>query len=171
MFLAASAASASGPLHWPSLAVTTAYGPLTVCGTYLVQRGPVESRLIWASVSLGLLIAAFLWANEFPDYRADGASGKRTWVVCLGRPTAAKVFTGILLAAFALVPVSQGWGGLVSRLAFDGKRCLSLVAASAVHGANHSGANAYLGSLRPLRPRHRILLALLLNATARLSVS
>lgn len=109
----------AGPLRlsyrgWGEIAVATAYGPLTVCGTFLVQRGTVATPLLWASVSLGLLIAAFLWVNEFPDYHADAASGKRTWVVRLGRTTAAKVFTGILLAAFALVPVSQGWGGLTA---------------------------------------------------------
>ena len=38
-----------------------------------------------------VLIAAFLWVNEFPDYRSDLAAGKRTWVVRLGRRKAARL--------------------------------------------------------------------------------
>jgi len=48
---------------------------------------------------LGLLIAAFLWINEFPDYRADLASGRLNLVVRLGRPKAARVFVAIMMVA------------------------------------------------------------------------
>jgi 1,4-dihydroxy-2-naphthoate octaprenyltransferase len=59
---------------------------------------------VWlASVPLGLLIAAFLWIAEFPDYRADSASGKRTLVVQLGRKAASRVFAVIVAIAFLLL--------------------------------------------------------------------
>jgi 1,4-dihydroxy-2-naphthoate octaprenyltransferase len=72
-------------------------------------------------VPLGLLIGAFLWINEFPDHHADRAAGKRTLVVRLGRPAAARAFAVIVaaaLAGIALLPLA-GWplgvlGGLVA---------------------------------------------------------
>jgi 1,4-dihydroxy-2-naphthoate octaprenyltransferase len=86
---------------WGELAVGLAYGPLIAAGTYLVQRRDLTAG--WASGPLGLLVAAFLWINEFPDFEADRGAGKRTWVVRLGRPRAAAVFAGLVVAAFALL--------------------------------------------------------------------
>ena len=56
------------------LAVAIAYGPLVVCGTYFVQTGMLSAPLLHVSCALGLLVAAFLWINQFPDYRADRAA-------------------------------------------------------------------------------------------------
>jgi 1,4-dihydroxy-2-naphthoate octaprenyltransferase len=96
------------------LAVGLAYGPLLVSGTYLVLRGTVTPQVVLLGVPLGLLIAAFLWINEFPDYRADAESGKRNLVVLLGRKAAGQVFTGMIAAAFlvlaALPFVGVPWG-------------------------------------------------------------
>ncbi len=85
------------------LAVAIAYGPLICLGTYLVQRGGISLAPLLLSIPLGLLIAAFLWINEFPDYRADLAAGKRTLVVQLGRPLASRGFALILALAFGLL--------------------------------------------------------------------
>ncbi|MEZ5569121.1 MAG: prenyltransferase [Halioglobus sp.] len=82
------------------LAVAIAYGPLVVCGTYLVQTGTLTTALLHAACSLGLLVAAFLWINEFPDYAADAAAGKRNLVVRLGKPAAQRVFTALVLVAY-----------------------------------------------------------------------
>jgi len=82
------------------LAVALCYGPLIVSGTYLVQRGSVSGEVIWLSVPLGALIAAFLWINEFPDYDADRGAGKRTLVVRLGRGAASRVFAIIVALAY-----------------------------------------------------------------------
>lgn len=87
------------------LAVGLAYGPLLVSGTYLVQRGSVPPRVVLLGVPLGMLIAAFLWINEFPDFKADAASGKRNLVVRLGRENAGRVFAGMLVVAFLVLAV------------------------------------------------------------------
>lgn len=84
------------------LAVAAVYGPLIACGAYLVQRGAVSAPVVALSVPLGLLVAAFLWINEFPDYRADLAAGKRNLVVILGRRSASRVFSAVVVAAYAL---------------------------------------------------------------------
>lgn len=91
---------------WGEITVGICYGPLIATGTYLVLRGEIHSQIALASIPLGLLIAAFLWINEFPDTSADRASGKRTLVVRLGRKPAARVFVLIHTVAFLiLVPL------------------------------------------------------------------
>lgn len=87
---------------WGEAAVALCYGPLIAAGTYLVQRGAVDAMVILAALPLGLLIAAFLVANEFPDLRADQVSGKRTLVVRLGREGGGRLFVGVVTSALLL---------------------------------------------------------------------
>jgi 1,4-dihydroxy-2-naphthoate octaprenyltransferase len=102
------------------LAVALAYGPIIAAGTYLVQRQQLDAGVVVASLPLGIAIGAFLWINEFPDARADAAAGKRTLVVRLGRPRAARVFAVIVaLAYFGVVALPLAdlprslWLGLI----------------------------------------------------------
>jgi 1,4-dihydroxy-2-naphthoate octaprenyltransferase len=103
------------------LAVALAYGPLVVCGTYLVQRGHLTPPLLHASLALGLLVASFLWINEFPDYRADRLAGKRNLVVRLGLERAVLVYLVMLAGAYLWLaltalhyPAARGlWWGLL----------------------------------------------------------
>lgn len=83
--------------------VALAYGPLIAAGTYLVQRGNLRSPALLPALPVGLLIAAFLVINEFPDHDADRLAGKRTLVVRLGKTAAADFFAGMLIAAYALL--------------------------------------------------------------------
>lgn len=99
------------------LAVFVAYGPLLCAGTYLVMRGTMPSWVVWLSVPLGILIAAFLWANEFPDFRSDAGAGKRTLVVRLGRVRASRVFALLVAAAMALAAALPLAGAPVGALA------------------------------------------------------
>jgi 1,4-dihydroxy-2-naphthoate octaprenyltransferase len=95
---------------WGEGAVFVAYGPLICAGTYLVMTRALPTWVVWLGLPLGILIAAFLWINEFPDYRADTGAGKRTLVVRLGRVKAARVFAGLIVAAFLLLLVSLAFG-------------------------------------------------------------
>ena len=91
------------------LAVAISYGPLVCVGTYLVQRGTIPTGIVLLSLPLGILIAAFLWINEFPDYSADALSGKRTLVVRLGRRAASGGFAWLGVSAAvvtALLPAA-----------------------------------------------------------------
>ena len=85
------------------IAVAISYGPLICGGTYLVQRGAVTPQVLALSLPLGLLIGAFLWINEFPDYLADRAANKRTLVVRMGRYQASRVFAGLLATAMLML--------------------------------------------------------------------
>ncbi len=84
-------------------AVALTYGPLIACGTYLVQRREWGDQVWWVSLPLGVLIGAFLWINEFPDYRADRGGGKRTLVVKLGPRAASRVYAVLVAVAYALL--------------------------------------------------------------------
>jgi 1,4-dihydroxy-2-naphthoate polyprenyltransferase len=92
-------------------AVAFCYGPLVACGTYLVQHHRVDGLVVPLSILLGLLIAAFLWVNEFPDARADALAGKRTLVVRMGKERAARVFAALVVGPFLALAV-LAWTGL-----------------------------------------------------------
>jgi len=85
------------------LDVVLCYGPIIALSTYVVMSGHYASGPVWLSAPLGLLIAAFLWVNEFPDYHADLGAGKYNLVARLGKRRAARLLPVIYLAAFALL--------------------------------------------------------------------
>ncbi len=91
-------------------AVALAYGPLIAVGTYLVQRGTITSQTLGLAIPLGLLIAAFLVINEFPDHDADASVGKNTLVVRLGRRRGAVLFAALVALAFALTAAAPFFG-------------------------------------------------------------
>lgn len=89
--------------------VAICYGPLICISTYLIQLGEVTFNVFLISIPLGVLIAAFLWVNEFPDYEADVKASKRNQVVRLGRQRASRILPLIQASAFlilALLPLS-----------------------------------------------------------------
>ena len=89
------------------------YGPLICSGTFLVQTGHLHREVVWVSVPLGILIAAFLLINEFPDYRADQKVGKRTLVVRLG-PERARLLFGVCVGIAFLFLAALPMAGLPS---------------------------------------------------------
>lgn len=108
------------------LAVALCYGPLIALGTYIVQVRELSPALIFAAVPLGLLIAGFLWVNEFPDYAADKSAGKKTLVVRLGRESAAWTYLGLVLAAFVLIGLLP-WLGLTPWMLLGAAGCIPAV--------------------------------------------
>ncbi|MCA8965598.1 MAG: prenyltransferase [Planctomycetes bacterium] len=87
------------------LDVVLCYGPLIAMATYVVQRREWSWEVLWLALPLGLCTAAFLLANEFPDYRADVGAAKRNLVVRLGREAAARLVAATYALAFATVVV------------------------------------------------------------------
>tara|TARA_R110002049_G_scaffold31098_26_gene105913 strand:- start:1076 stop:1993 length:918 start_codon:yes stop_codon:yes gene_type:complete len=85
------------------LDVVLCYGPLIAMATYALLTHSYNTDVIWASLPLGLFIAAFLWVNEFPDYEADRSVGKNNMVVQLGRQRASRVLPLIYLLALLLL--------------------------------------------------------------------
>jgi 1,4-dihydroxy-2-naphthoate octaprenyltransferase len=102
------------------LAVGVAYGPLICGGAVLVLRGRLSFPAAASAIPLGMMIAAFLLINEFPDRRADAAAGKKTLVVRLGPVRASRAFAALVTLAFLgqaaapLLGAPRGlWVGLI----------------------------------------------------------
>jgi 1,4-dihydroxy-2-naphthoate octaprenyltransferase len=85
------------------LAVGIGCGPLVVLGSYYVQAQSLHYEALWASIPVGLLIAAVLYVNEFPDYEADKAVGKKTLPVVLGRERAVWGYAALLVATYVVI--------------------------------------------------------------------
>lgn len=87
------------------LAAGVGCGPLIVLGAYYVQAQRLSTEAFWASLPVGLLTAAVLYINEFPDYVADRAVGKRTLVGALGRARAVWGYAALLAAVYVVIAV------------------------------------------------------------------
>lgn len=98
------------------VAVFFAYGPGIVLGSDWLFERRISPAAIWASLSLGALIANVLVVNEVPDERADREAGKRTWVVRLGRRRAFRLVAILFAFGFA-IPVVGILLGQTPRLA------------------------------------------------------
>ena len=139
-------------------AVALAYGPMMCAGVFLVQHGAPPPWVVAVGVPLGLLVAAFQAVNEFPEFGEDLAAHKRTLVVRLGRPRAARVVAGLMAAAFALTLALPLTGAPLAA-------CLGLVAvlpaAQAIrHVLDHPDDGAQLGSAQANAERAFLLYAL-----------
>ncbi len=82
------------------------FGPLAALGTYYVQAGRFSAAALWASIPVGLLIAAVLYINEFPDYDADKQVNKKTLIVLLGPARARLGFIALVVLTYVLVIAS-----------------------------------------------------------------
>lgn len=103
------------PLFWAGrgfgeIMVAINYGLLMTVGAFYVQSGTVTWTAALASLPVCALIALVLFVNEFPDYNADNRTGKRTLVVRVGRPLAAKLYVVLASLPFiaAVVLVATG---------------------------------------------------------------
>jgi len=84
------------------LDVVLCYGPLLCLATYVIQTNSYSIEVLLMSLPLGVLIAAFLWVNEFPDFDADAANGKHNLVVHLGKTRASRLLPLFYLAVAIL---------------------------------------------------------------------
>ncbi len=82
------------------------FGVLMTVGAYYVQTGTIFSaEVIVASIPIALLIALVLFINQFQNYEADKATGKRHLVVRLGRARSARLFVIMLVATYLSLAV------------------------------------------------------------------
>ncbi|MBZ4666289.1 prenyltransferase [Mahella sp.] len=82
------------------ITVGTAFGPLVMAGTYMVQTHTYRIEVLLASITLGLLIANVLWINQYPDYEADAQGGKRNWLVRMGKQKGLRVYKALFIASY-----------------------------------------------------------------------
>ncbi len=78
-------------------------GPLVVLGAYYVQAQTFSRGALLVSIPIGLLIAAVLYINQFPDYEPDKFADKKNLVVIMGREKALKWFYVLLASAYLFI--------------------------------------------------------------------
>ncbi|MBD48405.1 MAG: 1,4-dihydroxy-2-naphthoate octaprenyltransferase [Dehalococcoidia bacterium] len=83
------------------IGIMVAFGPLIVAGAALIQIGSIEPKALLAGIPTGLLTAAIVWVNEFPDIKGDAASDKRTLVVRLGLKCSSWAYLVLALLTYA----------------------------------------------------------------------
>jgi 1,4-dihydroxy-2-naphthoate octaprenyltransferase len=85
------------PIRWVSTGVGEVwigfcYGWLATAVGYYLQVGRITSLIHWLAIPIGLTIFNVILLNEFPDYLADAAAGKKNLVVRLGRERASLLY-------------------------------------------------------------------------------
>lgn len=79
------------------------YGVLAVAGSYFVQTQTYSTTAFFASLPMAGFAAAILYINQFPDFEADRAAGKRNWVVRLGREQAKTYYNYLIIGSFGFL--------------------------------------------------------------------
>jgi len=73
---------------------------------FLLQARALAPPIFLAAALPCALQFAMLLAIEFPDAAGDAAVGKRTLVVRLGAPAAARLYAAVTIAAFGALPLA-----------------------------------------------------------------
>ena len=81
------------------------FGPLMVAGSTLVQTGRLIPESFLAGIPIGLLIAAVVYMNEFPDHESDKATGKNTLIVVFGPKRARAGYVALVASAFISIVI------------------------------------------------------------------
>jgi len=82
------------------------FGLVATCGTYFVQTLTVSAGVLFAAISIGLLISAILVVNNLRDLESDRVSGKRTQAVRLGERGSLREYNTLLLLAYVVLGFS-----------------------------------------------------------------
>ncbi len=92
-----------------------AFGPLVTLGTHYVLTGDLTWTAFMLGLPLGFLITAVIWINQFPDFPADRAAGKKNLVVHLGPKAARWIYPSLMAGAFIslIVLVAVGFPALL----------------------------------------------------------
>ena len=86
------------------------FGPLMVAGSTLVQTGKLLPEAFLAGIPIGLLVAAIVYVNEFPDHDGDKATGKNTLIVVFGPEKARVGFVILISGAFLSIAIMAANG-------------------------------------------------------------
>jgi 1,4-dihydroxy-2-naphthoate octaprenyltransferase len=96
------------------------FGLVATVGSCYVQLERVTGLAVGAAVPVGFLATALLVVNNLRDIPTDARSGKKTLAVRLGDAATRAVYVGLVVGAFAAVPLlalRRPWA-LIAMLAF-----------------------------------------------------
>ena len=86
------------------------YGWLPVASAYYIQTGTIHPVIHWMAIPIGLTIFNVIFLNEFPDYEADKATGKKNLLYRMGKEKGHFLYVAFSLLASAAVLASPFWG-------------------------------------------------------------
>ena len=92
------------------IAVGLGFGPVMVLGAYWVQAEQFSTAALYASIPVGILIAAVLYINEIPDRMWDEKAGKRTLITRISPDTAVTGYAVLIVAAYLTIIVGAALG-------------------------------------------------------------
>jgi 1,4-dihydroxy-2-naphthoate octaprenyltransferase len=83
------------------------FGPPLLLGVYFVQTSTLSLEVGLIGLVTGILTAAVLYVNEFPDTRADIKFGRHHVVARLGKERAARLLKYIFASAYIILVISS----------------------------------------------------------------
>jgi 1,4-dihydroxy-2-naphthoate octaprenyltransferase len=92
------------------IAVGLGFGPVMVLGAYWVQAQQLSIAALYASIPVGILIAAILYINEIPDRMWDEKAGKRTLVTRMAPDTAVTGYAVLIVTAYLSIVTGVALG-------------------------------------------------------------
>ncbi len=92
------------------VAVGIVFGPIVTLGAYSVQVGALSWEALFASIPLGILVAAFLFVNEMPEHETDPRGGKRTVPARVGLERSYRLYLVMVAVAIAFLVVAATSG-------------------------------------------------------------
>lgn len=86
------------------------YGWLPIASAYYIQTSAIHPMIHWMSIPIGLTIFNVIFLNEFPDYEADMATGKKNLLYRIGKKNGTFLYVAFSLLASAATLASPFWG-------------------------------------------------------------
>ena len=86
------------------------YGWLPVASAYYIQTGTIHPIIHWLALPIGLTVFNVILLNEFPDYAADMATGKKNLLNRMGKKNGEFLYIAFSLLASAAMLASPFWG-------------------------------------------------------------
>lgn len=85
------------------------YGWLPVASAYYIQTTTIHPVIHWMAIPIGLTIFNVIFLNEYPDYEADKATGKKNLLFRMGKEKGKFLYIILSLLASAAVFMSPLW--------------------------------------------------------------
>lgn len=86
------------------------YGWLPIASAYYIQIGTIHPMIHLLAIPIGLTIFNVIFLNEFPDYAADKATGKKNLLNRLGKKNGNVLYITFSLLASVAMLASPFWG-------------------------------------------------------------
>jgi 1,4-dihydroxy-2-naphthoate octaprenyltransferase len=91
---------------WGELWIALCYGWLPVAVGYYLQTQSIAPIIHWLAIPIGLTIFNVILLNEFPDYQADKAAGKKNLLARLKPTWASRLYSIIGIASWITVLIT-----------------------------------------------------------------